>query len=533
MAEFMPQENNTWKDSGTYDTSELLINNVDLRNLLDHEIVSIHTKIKNFGENLGIKNHNIDCTLYDNVYIFSDIHADFRKFCQILFEYDLIKINDANKNDMIDALYMYLDKPPDEEDTKNMYDIFFHIIENFEWNGGDKTLIVLIGDLVDGKRHPAEVYDPIGIFELLIHSLIHNIRIKSRKVNSDMLFTFGNHDFFGCFYTTYVSILLNYLEYIHMSCMAYYKNDLKQRLLFLRPFYINSPYLFLNLKYNGETKIKCIHAGIHKLNGERISDNDLDESQQMLNSITFDNIEEIPLKDIIKPIADTILVVRPYYNSNENNLDGCKFITDKDPLLIIGHCPTAELLKTTEIKNMDSKEYSNCDYYEPDRNKENEFIDFRLNPKTKGCVVVGCNHENHTPKLIYVDSALSNSFRNHHIYKNLFDSTNVAEKNRITNNINKTRHVEILKLRLDGTPDAKYYYNILERLNSGEDANNITIYQTPSNNLSELAVVGKDDNDDNNGNKGGKKTNKKYKKSYKKYKKQTRKRTTRKRRTKK
>ena len=90
MSEFLQEDTDeTWKDSGTYDTSELLINKDDLHHLLRREIDSIHTKINNFGENLGIKNHNIDCTLYNNVYIFSDIHADFRKFCQILFDLTL------------------------------------------------------------------------------------------------------------------------------------------------------------------------------------------------------------------------------------------------------------------------------------------------------------------------------------------------------------------------------------------------------------------------------------------------------------
>jgi hypothetical protein len=526
MSEFL-QENTdeTWKDSGEYSIVELLINNDDLYMLLDKEIAVIHDKIKKFGSNLGTKTHNIDCTLYDNVYIFSDIHADFFKFCQILFEYELIKINDTNKNDIINEIYSNLNEHQTEEQILSMYEIFFHIIENIEWNGGEKTLIILVGDLVDGKRNDQEVYDPIGIFELLIHSLVHNIRIKSRENKSDMLFTFGNHDFFGCFYNDFA-----YFNYIHTSCKEYYEMDLNKRLLFLQPFYINSPYLFLNLQYNGKTKIKCLHAGIHKSNGERIPDNALDESQKMLNSITFDNITKIQMEDI-KSIADTILLVRPYYNVNENNEDGCKYIKDDDPLLIIGHCPTAESMKT-EIQNINSPEYVNCDYWEnlTDTNKIKEFIDFRHNPQTKGCVVVGCNHENHTPKLIYVDSALSNSFRNHLIYQKLFTNNKEnAEKNRITNNINKTRHVEILKLSREGaTPDAKYYYNILERLNSGEGNNNISIYETPSDNISELNVDSTDNTE--KVEKGGKKTNKKYNKSYKKCKKQ-RKQTKKRRRT--
>ena len=530
MAEFIPEENNTWKDSGTYDTSELLINNDDLHHLLDHEIDSIHKKINNFGENLGIKNHNIDCTLYNNVYIFSDIHADFRKFCQILFEYDLIKINDANKNDIIDALYMHLDKTPVQDEPMNMYDIFFHIIENFEWNGGEKTLIVLVGDLIDGKRHPAEVYDPIGIFELLIHSLIHNIRIKSRIVNSDMLFTFGNHDYYGCFNNSY-----EYKGYVHKSCLTFYGDRMITRQTFLRPFYINSPYLFLNLQYDGKTKIKCVHAGIHDLYvypgnknlGKRIDESLLNQSQELLNAINFSNIYSFDWKKL-DDITNNILNDRPYYNLNQVGKDGCDYITYDEPLIIVGHCPTSQSTKQ-EITKLQTNQYTNCDYLENDPSKA---MIFANDPAIKGCVVVGCSHENQTPKLIYVDSALSNSFRKHNHYIEKFGTImHIDERNRITNNFNKNRHVEILKLSREGlTPDAKYYYNILERLNSGEGANNITIYQTPSNNLSELAVVGKDDN---NGKKGGKKTNKKYKKSYKKYKKQTRKRTTRKRRTKK
>jgi hypothetical protein len=518
----------TWKDS-------TIINAGDLRKLIDKDITSIHNKIKEFGKTIGTKTHNIECSLYDNVYIFSDIHADFVKFCQILIEYNLITIADETltkinetyptlstslnlwitkllstnipldgKTQIMNALYP---SPDIEENKPTMYGIWFDIIENIKWIGGEKTLIILVGDLVDGKRGEGEVYDPYGIFELLIHSLIHNIRIKSRENKSDMLFTFGNHDFFGCFCDNFA-----YENYIHTSCKKYYGLDYNnKRLSFLQPFYINSPFLFLNLQYNEETKIKCIHAGIHSENGLRYPDENLGIAQQILNDITFENIKNTDMTEIINP-AEIVLYDRPYYNNNKQKKDGCEYIKEEEPLIIIGHCPTAAATKT-QLTNLNLPEYAHCDYLieeidESDNKKLNDYITFKNNPQTKGCVVVGCKHDNHSPKLIYVDSALSNSFRVHFYYQ---DRLNTKEANRITNDINKTRHVEILKLTRDTSiyPDARYYYNIFERLNSGE-GNHITIYETP--------------HDPFNSIKGGKKTNRKYKKNLKKSKKQTKRR---------
>jgi hypothetical protein len=77
-------------------------------------------------------------------------------------------------------------------DPKKIYNPKF--INNAEWIGGERTLFLILGDLVDGKRNSNQVNDIVGAFELLIHCLIHNLRISARSKGSEVLFTIGNHD---------------------------------------------------------------------------------------------------------------------------------------------------------------------------------------------------------------------------------------------------------------------------------------------------------------------------------------------------
>ena len=56
-----------------------------------------------------------------------------------------------------------------------------------------RTLLVIVGDLVDGARSSSKRLD--GDVEILLHILIYNLRISARNANSEIRFTLGNHDF--------------------------------------------------------------------------------------------------------------------------------------------------------------------------------------------------------------------------------------------------------------------------------------------------------------------------------------------------
>ena len=139
------------------------------------DLTQVREKMETFKPDI---NHVIDCTLYNTVYATSDIHSDFRKFIQILKNNNIIKT---------------------EFDPYNGDEIYDpRLLTDFEWIAGSSVLIVFVGDLVDGARDHGEFYNSVddkrGSFEFLLHAFIYNMRIKSNRVRSEVLFTIGNHD---------------------------------------------------------------------------------------------------------------------------------------------------------------------------------------------------------------------------------------------------------------------------------------------------------------------------------------------------
>ena len=147
--------------------------------------VLINEKIANRRQTIQI-NHIIECSKFDTVYFTSDIHSDLRKFVQMLQLSGLVR----------SAL-----DPYNGDDIYNP-----NLITDMEWIAKPKTILVIIGDLVDGKRGYGQklwdgTYQAVnspddnrGSFELLLHTLLYNLRIKANMGNSEILYTLGNHE---------------------------------------------------------------------------------------------------------------------------------------------------------------------------------------------------------------------------------------------------------------------------------------------------------------------------------------------------
>ena len=418
---------------------EYLIMNRDMAIMNDTTLISsarfdrIHEKLQYYKESKtfakyhpsGTPIHQINCKDYDTVYVTSDIHADFRKFVQTMANNGLVALP-KNGEATLDPY------------SENIYDL--RLLTDTLWTGGSKTLFVVVGDLVDGYRggNVSEVDDPYGSFEILMHIFIHNMRIKAQAQQSDILFTFGNHDV--------DSVIINdedlysnmYTKYVHPSAKIYYfgsirgiDNMIRSRREALLPFYMACPLFFIQFQHDGKTEIVCVHAGIHNPRYE--------DQSSMLDKVQRTLYEGSDIQKAIRTVyreKENVLWTRQYETDINTACEHMK----TSPLVIVGHCPTplfdndkktpADKKKPFGIseKGYKSGIYQGCDY---SSNGEN----------LRGCVMIGCTHNN-DPKLIFVDTASSQAFRfNESLYG---DETYYFLKSDLFDN--KDRQVEILKM---------------------------------------------------------------------------------------
>lgn len=242
----------------------------------------------------------IDAELYDTVYVTSDIHGDYIALLKLLKDLQLIADDSPFPKWYTKQFDIYFKTtssyfPINSE--HNIYDPKF--IGGVKWNPKKhKTLFVITGDIIDGRRGPGFniAHDPYGLFELMILALLHNLRISAMKYHSDVLFTFGNHCWASLFTKYY------YHNYVQLETIESYSSDiisnnfkdkygdnvheeydksptvdnlntigqgLRRRAILLWLFYQSSPYIYISLQHtsNGNSKaILCmVHGGLHSL----------------------------------------------------------------------------------------------------------------------------------------------------------------------------------------------------------------------------------------------------------------------------
>jgi hypothetical protein len=410
-------------------------------------------------------NHRIDTRQYKDVFIISDIHADLRKFYSIL-----------QNSKMIASPFN-----PYNDDILNP-----ELISNAEWIP-ENTLLIIVGDLVDGCREDNSVDDPDGSFELKLHILLYNLRLQAINMNSNIIFTLGNHD---CETINENNELENY---IHTTSYDYFniKSNIAIRREALKPFYILSPYIFIVLSTpSHQNEIVCVHGGLHiDLSYNEKSNNinrDILEKLQSQINISKNAIELLnDYYNIKKPDGsykkpnndigiDFINSNKAYYQSvwtrfyaemKEEQCDTLNkgYVDNQYKMIVVGHCPTnIDTYKNiTKIMNA-NRRYDHCQKNIDDMNSE------------AGCVITRC-HESPSdgdikgaPLIALVDTALSSAFRTEDIHKK-------EEKN-------NNRPTELLHLRYDSNYSVKNrYYNTISRfLVSPLKQREIMVYRTLS-----------------------------------------------------
>ena len=283
------------------------------------------------------------------IYVLSDIHSDFPRFIQLLYNSNIIRFN----KDIIDQDYFH--------SLDILYD--FEII--------DKNFILIIaGDIINGKRPEYYIQtDTItGDYELRLFIFLTNFKLKSNHYASDVYWTLGNHEYFS---------LINKTENMNRfrcdKCLDFYKND-KNRIKILLCFLLVCPYYFLILYHEKLNRyIFICHAG-------------LNNSTDLLQYIDHEP------ENLYKKVNKNILYNKSYsndldnYNYNELSLNTkiCKIAKKyKYDMMIYGHC-TINIVNSLYNKK---KYIEGC--------------------KDKKCILAVCGDKNIGAQIIFVDIGLS------------------------------------------------------------------------------------------------------------------------------
>ena len=418
--------------------------------LIKNKINQVKSKI--------VINHRINSIQYNNVFIISDIHADLRKFYSILQNSGMI-------------IKSYLN--PYTDDILNPL-----LISQAKWNL-ENTLLIIVGDLIDGRRRNTDVDDPDGSFELKLHMLLYNLRLQAINMNSNIIFTLGNHD------CETINDNNQLGEFIHGTANIYFSNNDNNdnnempppgRRNALKPFYELSPYIFISLNTGvHQNEIVCVHAGLHTYNIDYkdINRSDLEKLQLDININGLDLLNNYykrssiynTVTDKTATIESNSFVWTRFYAEMEeeqcNILD--KGYNDNEyKMIVVGHCPT----HTNNFPNITKIMKTNDSYKHCQTNiEEDKYM--------AGCVVTRCNESpldgdiGSAPRIVLVDTALSSSFRK-----------GSEDKEKINNN----RPTELLHLRHDSKYSStnRYYNKISRFLVSPSKQKEIMVYQTLS-----------------------------------------------------
>lgn len=415
--------------------AECLLTNADLNACIDDSTMlfsvdgyttNVLPKLLLAGE-LFEKNYIIDANQYPVVYITSDIHADFRKFIQILQNAGLIAIT---KNPYSSEIY-----DPD-------------MITQTTWIGAPGTLVIIVGDIVDGSRGgDKKVADVRGSFEWLLHCFLHNLRIQALLNKSDVRFTIGNHD-----YTTVLgeeAVARKYGQYVTLDAKIFFQSH-PIRQTALVQFYKNCPFYLLTIENGLYKEVACVHGGLHHWKDESNLTAPLVRIQENIAN-GGDPYQAYNAEFAVPGTMDPIMT-RLY----EDKAGGQCGLLDRYKMVVVGHCTTPSLdIGRFKWIHWTDDAFADCDRFapigQPDAWETRGF---------PGCVLLDCDEEGtEYPKLAYVDTASSQAFR-------------APGKN------NELRKVQVLVLRHDAP--APQFYNRVERITlGGPSPTVITVWPQP------------------------------------------------------
>lgn len=405
---------------------------------------AVLTKLQNSRKFLS-SSYNIPVDKYKKVYTTSDIHADIYAISRILFKAGL------TTEDL-------------QVDLSNLY--------NIRWKPEMKeTLLVIVGDIVDGFRGNVSVDDDTGDIEIKLHILLYNLRLSAQSYKSELRFTIGNHDYHTVIqdvqydqvqdlpepYNTATDVSelailqrsyysqMNYLytQYVHPKAKTFFGTRDNRRNCLL-PFYECCPYVCITI---GD-EIIFVHGSLHggPQGQYNLTQKLLEVQERIDNSTLVDSIIGNNLSNIhfIAHVNDNMKYGGPLWTrfySIVSEAIVCDAVTASPyKMTIVGHCQTnycndAGGNMNTILNRPEYKAYS-CD-------------------TLGGCVLLGCKDlADAGPRLAFVDIAMSMVFPN------------------------KGVREEILLLENIDTFQDKRFYNKITRINT-IDNSLIPVWQSP------------------------------------------------------
>lgn len=381
--------------------------------------------------------YNIPRGTYTKVYTTSDIHADIYAFSSILFNAGLI--NEALRIDL-----------------SNLFSI--------RWKPEMKnTILVIVGDIVDGYRAGISVNDDIGDIEIKLHILLFNLRVSARSYNSELRFTIGNHDFHTVIqdadtkansrdfpepydtamemreidilrdsYYGYIDKL--YKDYVHPMAKLLFSTRANRRNCLL-PFYEACPYACVSI----DDEVIFVHASLHggshgqyNLTAKLLDIQNRIDRSSLVESITgVANLSDI---QFISHVNNNMTYGGPlwtrFYSTSAQNVVCNAVNASPYKMIIVGHCQTN--LCGHPGSNMrsilDKPEYQaySCD-------------------TLGGCVLLGCNDPFDTgPRLAFVDISMSMAFTNKGVREEilLLEHDEALKDTRFYNKINRINTID-------------------------------------------------------------------------------------------
>ena len=218
---------------------DMFVTTDDGKKLTTGSMVAIHEVVERFVASTVAEMSYVVKRDFGRIFVTSDVHADLRKFVEILVSLGLVTGNS--------------DKPMDRGDI-------YEYVWDLEWNADD-TMLMITGDLIDGKRGHRIVDDPRGSYEMLLHILLFNLRIGARARNSDVLFVIGNHDMYSVVLPREFRDQAAWQSFSSPSHVAFAPAGSDepwiQRATMLAPFYLCSPYLMVRLG-----SVLFVHGGL-------------------------------------------------------------------------------------------------------------------------------------------------------------------------------------------------------------------------------------------------------------------------------
>jgi len=387
--------------------------------------------------------HIIDKTSFDSVFVTSDIHADLYKLNFLLSAAGLIDSTGAEERDQI--------------------------LNGFNWLK-PRTLLVIVGDIVDGAREGvAEIYDPVGDIELLLHVYLYNLRLKARSVGSEIRIIIGNHDYHSAIKINSDDMPDFYNAWVHQSAKVFFGTRDIRRLCLL-PFYMCSPYFFLRI----EDEIAFVHGGLHSYYNSDIVNLAQDVSMFQTELDKTGNLST--MSDEAHSLYSTLAFPGPagltggplwtrYYSLGKTD-EVCANLGNPFKMIVVGHCRTDQCNRTpgSLMNEISMKFGSAC--------------------SNGGCVLLGCDKAG-APQVGFVDISMSSAFRN---YKQTFwDATKGKYETIVNLGLKKMQErimrAELLKLVHDPSKlTGERYYNVISREKvSGAGAKESLVYwQAPA-----------------------------------------------------